>query len=66
MSPNYTLSDTTYFSINSSTGVVTTKSANTSTTADRTAIVTLKLTFGGKTGQTTATVTQSKKASSYS
>lgn len=66
MSPNYTLSDTTYFSINSSTGVVTTKSANTSTTADRTATVTLKLTFGGKTGQTTATVIQSKKASSYS
>lgn len=66
MSPNYTLNDTTYFSINSSTGVVTTKSANTSTTADRTATVTLKLTFGGKTGQTTATVTQSKKASSYS
>lgn len=66
MSPNYTLNNTTYFSINASTGVVTTKSANTSTTADRTATVTLKLTFGGKTGQTTATVTQSKKASSYS
>ena len=56
-SKKYTISSTTYFSIDSSTGICTTKSDNT-TTSSRSATVTLTATYDGKSKTATATVTQ--------
>lgn len=56
-SKRYTINSTTYFNIDPSTGICTTKSDNTDTSS-RSATVTLTASYGGKSKTATATVTQ--------